>query len=210
MTMAVGRNTIAGELLQSIVERVERIRADKKQLGLDESEIMAEAKANGLVPQAIRYVVKVRTMKPHDRQESEALRDIYLRAVGLMSVDINVKDQVVEAMRKFVPAGGEIVVKVDGKSERIWRDKDGEIHNETIVERAPAEKPDKPEGKKQRAAKPPVPDTDEAGAVALGRQAARENRPIIDNPFPFGDPRRARFDEGWREENGNDGMGSDD
>lgn len=218
MTIALGKNTIASELLGSIVERIERIRADKKQLGLDEAEVMAEAKAQGLVPAAIRYVVKVRAMKPHDRQESEALRDIYLhamgmdqepplfRAVGLMSVDLNVRDQVIEAMRKFVPPGGEIIVKVDGRAERLWRDKDGEVYNETVAEREPEEKPAK---KPRRPAKAPVPDVDDAGAEALGRQAARENRPIIENPFPFGDGRRARFDEGWRRETGGDGMGGD-
>lgn len=220
MNTQIGKNTIASEMLTSIVERVERIRADKKQLGLDEAQIMAEAKSNGLVPAIIKHVVKVRTMKPHDRQEVESLRDIYLhamgmdqepplfRAVGLIDIDINAKEQVVEAMRKFVPAGGEIIVKVGGVSERIWRDKAGDVFNETVVERPPPEtktgtKPDKP-------GKPPVPDTDEAGAIALGEEAAKANRPVIDNPFPFGDPRRARFDEGWRKETGGDGMGPDD
>lgn len=46
----------------------------------------------------------------------------------------------------------------------------------------------------------------EADAEGAGRAAAREGRPIIDNPFPFGDPRRARFDEGWRKETGSDGI----
>lgn len=47
----------------------------------------------------------------------------------------------------------------------------------------------------------------DADAGLLGRQAARDGKPVIDNPFPFGDPRRARFDEGWRSESGSDGMG---
>lgn len=37
-----------------------------------------------------------------------------------------------------------------------------------------------------------------ADAEELGRHAARTGRPVIENPFPFGDPRRARFDEGYR------------
>ena len=45
------------------------------------------------------------------------------------------------------------------------------------------------------------------GADALGRKAAQEGRPVIDNPFVFGDPRRSRFDEGWRAESLSDGMG---
>lgn len=44
-------------------------------------------------------------------------------------------------------------------------------------------------------------------AEELGRKAARDGKAVIDNPFPFGDPRRARFDEGWRKESETDGMG---
>ncbi|HLY06139.1 MAG TPA: ATP-binding protein [Rhizomicrobium sp.] len=47
----------------------------------------------------------------------------------------------------------------------------------------------------------------EASAEELGRKAARDGKSIIDNPFGFGDPRRARFDEGWRKESETDGMG---
>lgn len=46
-----------------------------------------------------------------------------------------------------------------------------------------------------------------ADAEEMGRKAAREGKAVIDNPFPFGDPRRARFDEGWRKETDTDGMG---
>jgi hypothetical protein len=48
---------------------------------------------------------------------------------------------------------------------------------------------------------------DVENAEELGRKAARDGKAIIDNPFPFGDARRARFDEGWRKESETDGMG---
>lgn len=35
-------------------------------------------------------------------------------------------------------------------------------------------------------------------AERLGRAAAKAGKSIIENPFAFGDARRARFDEGWR------------
>lgn len=41
---------------------------------------------------------------------------------------------------------------------------------------------------------------DEIGAEELGRKSAQSGKAIIENPFTFGDPRRARFDEGWRNE----------
>lgn len=54
-----------------------------------------------------------------------------------------------------------------------------------------------------------VVDDDAAAAdpEEAGRKAFREGRPIIDNPYPFGDPRRALFDEAWRRESGSDGLG---
>lgn len=41
----------------------------------------------------------------------------------------------------------------------------------------------------------------------LGAQAFKDNVAIVKNPFPFGDGRRPRWDEGWRRASGTDGMG---
>ena len=43
-------------------------------------------------------------------------------------------------------------------------------------------------------------------AREMGAEAARTNIPVIKNPFPARDPRRAAWDEAWCEECGNDGM----
>lgn len=217
-----GKNTIAGDQLRSIIERMEALNADSKQIAADKGEIMAEAKANGLNPGAIKYCIKIRAMKPHDREESEAMRDLYLHAIGMESepplfrfaglggIDITARDAVIERMKDFVPAFGlgDIVVTMGGKPVRLTRDKDGTVSATDVLPLAPAPEP-KP-GKPARKAKEPPPEVDAAGAEDLGRDYARQNRPVIDNPFPFGDPRRARFDRGWREETGNDGMGPDD
>lgn len=218
--MTVGQNTIAGEQLKGIVERIENVRAQKKQLGLDEAEIFAEAKADGFTAGAIRYVLKVRAEKPHNRQEREAMQDLYLHALGLdvepplfrfanlAAIDISARDQVIARMKEFVPSFGDghIDVKFGAATIRLTREKDGTVTETDVVEIARQAKPDKPAGKPGRE-KPPVPDTDEAGAKLLGFEFAKSNRPVIDNPFPFGDPRRARFDEGWRQGSGGDGMG---
>ena len=42
------------------------------------------------------------------------------------------------------------------------------------------------------------PEIDAAEAEALGRRDFRGDVPILDNPFPFGDPRRRHWVEGWR------------
>lgn len=219
MSMSVGQNS--AERIRNFVERVERIREQKKQLGDDEKAIMAEAKAEGFVPAAIRYVIKVRSEKPHDRQEREALQDLYLHAMGmatepplfrfagLAAVDNAARDQVVEGMKAFVPphGSGHIDVKFGTSTIRLERQKDGSVSATDVVD-----KPVQPRSEFSGRVVPsqprePVPDVDDAGAFDLGREYARDNRAVIENPFPFGDSRRARFDEGWRRESGGDGMG---
>lgn len=220
--MMVGKNTIAGTRLMSFVERIEQLNAVKEQATKDVGAVMAEAKAEGFVPGAIRYVVKVRKEKPHDRQEREAMQDLYLHAAGLAtepplfrfaglaSIDINAREQVIERMKEFCPPAGDghIDVTFGGKTWRLTRGKDGAVSADEVVAAPPPVRPERSERPMPERAPPP--EVDEAGAEELGRQYARDNRPIIDNPFPFGDQRRARFDLGWRKETGSDGMGPDD
>lgn len=214
--MTLGANSQAQ--LRSVVDRVENVRAKKKELQDDEKAIMAEAKSNGFDPKGIRYVLKARAMKPHDRQEAEAIRDTYMHAVGMaqepplfralgaMSNDAASRESVIGHFLKLVPENGEVIVKVGGAPVRIWRDRGGEPQWEPYEEPEPATAP----GVAAPKVKPPVPDTDDAGAAELGRRAAKDNKPVTENPFPFGDPRRPIFDEAWRNETGNDGMGDDE
>lgn len=219
--MSLGANTVSGDQLRSYVERIEMIRAEKKRLSEEEAAVKAEAKSNGFTPAAIVACVKIRAMKPHDRAEAEAILDMYLhalgmapepplfRAAGLAGIDTAAREQVIAKMSEFVPVAGmgDITVNMGGKPVRLFRDKDGAVQMQDIVERpAPAEA--RPAAATKQ--KSDVPDVDAAGAEDLGAEYARDNRPVIDNPFPFGDPRRARFDAGWRREAGSDGMGPDE
>jgi len=217
-----GQNSVSRDLLRGFVERVERIRAEKQELADDEAAVMAEAKANGFDTKILRAVVKRRAAKPHDVQEAEALFDMYLHALGmatepplfrfagLAGIDVTAREQVIARMSDFVPAAGlgDIVVNMGGRPVRLVRDKDGAVQVHEVAESTlRPEAPAKPAGRRGRT---DAPDVDAAGAEALGAEYARDNRPVIDNPFPFGDPRRARFDAGWRRETGSDGMGPDE
>lgn len=218
MTMTtMGKNTIGSEMLRGFVEKLEHIADQKKQLSNDASAVLAEAKASGLIPAAIRFVIRKRKMKPSDRQEAEALEDTYLhsmgmatdtplfRHVGLMNVDITAREQVIEAMKKFVPPTGSITIEAGGKPVRLTRDKDGNITVTEVIEK-PLQKdlPDtnRPAGRM----KADVPDVTADVAESMGRQAFKDDVPVIGNPFPYGDERRPRWDKGWREESGSDGM----
>jgi uncharacterized protein (UPF0335 family) len=217
---AVGKNTVAGELLRGFVERVENINSQIKQLGQDKGVVMAEAKASGLVPAAISFVVKKRKMKPSERSEAEALEDMYLhamgmaadaplfRAVGLMKIDITSREAVIEAMKKFVPTNGSITVEAGGAPVRLTRDADGNISVTEVIEK-PVQTEMPPASRKGATRKPDIPDVTPDVAESMGRQAFSGDVPIIHNPFPYGDARRARWDEGWRAAGGGDGMGDD-
>lgn len=214
---SIGKNTIASELLRGFVDRVEHEKEQIKVHNDNIGVIMAEAKAANIVPAGVRYIVKKRKIKPSERAESEALEDMYLHAmgmaadnplfrmVGLMGVDITTRESVIEAMKKFVPANGSITVEAGGAPVRLTRDAAGNISVTEVIEKPVEPRPGKTGT--PPAAKPEAPDVDGDGAETLGRSAHRQDVPIINNPFPFGDARRPRWDRGWRDESGGDGMG---
>jgi uncharacterized protein (UPF0335 family) len=75
---------IARDQLKSIVERIERLEEEKAALAEDIKEVYAEAKANGYDTKTLRTVVRLRTQDSAERQEQEALLDLYLAALGMV------------------------------------------------------------------------------------------------------------------------------
>ena len=221
-TEAPRRNSVDGSRLRGFIERVERLRDDKKALADDERVVFAEAKAEGYTPKYLRAILKLRTLKPSEREENEAMMDLYLsamgmakeaplfRAVGAMDVDLTARQSVVAALKMLAPLDGEIIVKVGGEAVRIYRDADGEPQAEDHVDHAPPPPPPTVGARPQPRPKADVPSCTEDEAEELGRQAAREDKPVIANPFPWDDKRRPRWDLGWRREAGSDGMGPND
>jgi uncharacterized protein (UPF0335 family) len=78
-----GHNSIASDRLLSIIERVERLNEEKKDIQSAIKDIMAEAKGAGFDPKVIREVIKMRAEDRDDREEREAIRDAYLKALGM-------------------------------------------------------------------------------------------------------------------------------
>ena len=75
---------IAREQLKSIVERIERLEEEKAALADDIKEVYAEAKANGFDTKTLRTVIRLRKQDSAERQEQEALLDLYLHALGMV------------------------------------------------------------------------------------------------------------------------------
>lgn len=71
--------------LRAIVDRIERLEADKKAITADIGEVYAEAKANGFDVKIIRKVVALRKKEAAAREEEAALLDTYMAALGMLS-----------------------------------------------------------------------------------------------------------------------------
>lgn len=222
MNMSIGKNTIQGKRLLEIIEQSEAYDADKKEISDLNSALMAAAKAEGFNSKAINLLKRRRKMKPIDRQEADEIFHAYEHAIGMdeepplfraiseMAKDALTRESLLESMKQLAPPQGDIILRMGGEPVRVYRDKDGIAHVEPYIEKAKREPGQpKPSAAPSRAARD-IPDVSEAGAFAWGQQMFRDNRPIIENPFPFGDPRRAKCDEGFRKESGSDGMGPDD
>ena len=74
---------IARDQLRSIIERIERLEEEKQAIADDIREVYAEAKANGYDTKTLRAVVRIRKQDTAERQEQEALLDLYLAALGM-------------------------------------------------------------------------------------------------------------------------------
>ncbi len=74
---------IGAARLKSYVERIEHLEEEKAALAADIREVYAEAKGNGFDTKVMRQVIRLRKMDSGDRQEQEALLDLYKRALGL-------------------------------------------------------------------------------------------------------------------------------
>ena len=74
---------IAAERLRALVERIERLEEEKAALSADIREVYGEAKSSGFDVKTLRQVIRLRKIDHADRQEQEALLDLYKRALGL-------------------------------------------------------------------------------------------------------------------------------
>jgi uncharacterized protein (UPF0335 family) len=74
---------IAADRLRSFIERIERLEEEKKGILDDIKDIYAEAKGTGFDTKIMRQIIRIRKMEANDRQEMEALLDLYKSALGI-------------------------------------------------------------------------------------------------------------------------------
>jgi uncharacterized protein (UPF0335 family) len=72
---------IAGDQLRTIVERLEQVDEEIKELNEAKKEIYLEAKGNGFDVKILREVIRVRKQDQREREAHETLLELYLHAL---------------------------------------------------------------------------------------------------------------------------------
>lgn len=72
---------VAGDQLRAVVERIENIENEIKELTEAKKEIYLEAKGNGFDVKTLREVIRVRKQDQKERDERETLLEVYLQAI---------------------------------------------------------------------------------------------------------------------------------
>jgi uncharacterized protein (UPF0335 family) len=83
MEVMLNTEQVAKDQLKALVERIERLNEDKKEIGADIRDIYGEAKGMGYDVKALRAVIRLRGMDKMERAEQEAVLDTYLSALGM-------------------------------------------------------------------------------------------------------------------------------
>lgn len=79
----VDPSSVAADQLKSIIERIERLEEEKAGLAGDIKDVYAEAKANGFDVKVLRKVVSMRKRDHSEREEEEAILELYMQALGM-------------------------------------------------------------------------------------------------------------------------------
>ena len=77
---------VAGDRIRSIIERVEKVEEEIKDLMEAKKEIFLEAKGEGLDVKILKEILKLRKLDQDERDEHETLLDVYMRAMDAPSL----------------------------------------------------------------------------------------------------------------------------
>lgn len=82
--MADTKTSFAHGQLRALVERIERLEEEKKTIAGDIKEVYAEAKGNGFDTKIVRKVISLRKKEAAEREEEQAILDLYMSALGMI------------------------------------------------------------------------------------------------------------------------------
>ncbi len=83
MVADVAESGVAAEELKQFIERIERLEEEKAGIAGDIKDVFAELKGRGFDSKAIRQLLRIRKQDHAERQEQEAILELYMQALGM-------------------------------------------------------------------------------------------------------------------------------
>lgn len=74
---------IATDRLRSLIERIEKLEEDKREVSTDIREVYAEAKSAGFDVKTMKAIIKLRKMEQSDRENEDFLLETYKKALDM-------------------------------------------------------------------------------------------------------------------------------
>ena len=75
---------VAADELKQFIERIERLEEERLGLQSDIKDVMAELKGRGFDVKAVRTILRLRKKDHAERQEEEAILELYMQALGMV------------------------------------------------------------------------------------------------------------------------------
>lgn len=79
----VAETGVAAEELKQFVERIERLHEERAGIVGDIKDVYAELKGRGFDSAAVRSIIRIRGQDHAERQEREAILELYMSALGM-------------------------------------------------------------------------------------------------------------------------------
>jgi uncharacterized protein (UPF0335 family) len=167
--------------IKTMVSDLEALEADKFVVVGSLNGKIKEAKQKGFHLRALGIARRLARMSEGDRVEFKTCMMIYMQALG-----VHDGDPLLPSARR----------RLDSNDPHQERDPNQADIEDRLKDGNP---PPAPEPKVDDAETPEQ-------ACERGAAAHKEGRPVTANPYVFGDPRQAKWDEGWCVEDGSNGM----
>jgi uncharacterized protein (UPF0335 family) len=75
---------VAADELKQFIERIERLEEEKAGISGDIKDVFAEMKGRGFDAKAVRAILRMRKKDHSERQEEEAILELYMQALGMV------------------------------------------------------------------------------------------------------------------------------
>ena len=81
---AFNTESVAADQLKAFIERIERLEEEKAGIAGDIKDVYAVAKGNGFDTKVLRKIISLRKRDYAERQEEEAILELYMQALGMI------------------------------------------------------------------------------------------------------------------------------